>query len=46
LLVAATSSTAAKDIAGVLVKAIAATDSDYADSRKVAVQVPVENYTV
>lgn len=45
-LIAATNSTAAKDIAGVLVKAIASTDADYAAERKVAVRVPVENYTV
>jgi hypothetical protein len=43
-LIAATSSTAAAAIEGILVKAIAATDSDYAvDGRLVAVRVPVEN---
>lgn len=41
-LIAATSSTAAADIVGILVKAIAATDSDYASDRLVEVQVPVE----
>lgn len=43
-LIAATSTTAPSTIAGVLVKAIAATDSDYATTRNVAVRVPVENY--
>lgn len=42
LLVAATSGTATNLIVGVLKKAIAATDSDYADSRSVEVVVPVE----
>lgn len=46
LLIAATSGTAAADIVGVLVKAIAAADSDYATARLVAVEVPVERYTV
>ena len=41
-LIAATSTTAPSDIAGVLVKTIAATDSDYATARKVAVEVPIE----
>lgn len=41
-LVAATSTTAAKDIAGVLKKAITASDADYASDRKVAVEVPIE----
>ena len=46
-LIAATSTTAPSSIVGTLVKAIAATDSDYAtDSRLVAVRVPVEKYTV
>jgi len=44
-LVAATSSTHAYETAGVLVKAIASTDDDYADARTVEVQVPIENYT-
>ena len=44
-LVAATSTTAADDIAGVLVKAIVATDSDYASDRLVAVQIPMEPNT-
>ena len=42
LLVAATSSTAANALVGVLKKAIAATDSDYATSRSVEVIVPME----
>lgn len=33
-------------IAGVLMKAIASTDSDYATARKVAVLVPIERHTV
>lgn len=33
-------------LAGVLVKTIASTDSDYASSRKVGVQVPVERHVV
>ena len=41
-LIAATASTAAADIVGILVKAIAATDSDYASDRLVEVQVPME----
>lgn len=42
LLIAATSSTAPSLIAGVLAKAIAATDSDYATARLVPVEVPIE----
>lgn len=45
LLIAATSSTAAVDHVGVVLKAIAAADSDYATARTIAVQVPVERYT-
>jgi len=45
-LIAATSSSAAGTIAGVLVKAIAATDADYAVAREVAVEVPVEQNVV
>lgn len=45
-LVAATSGTAAVNIVGVLVKAIASTDDDYADERLVAVQVPTERHAV
>lgn len=46
-LVAATSSTGAADIAGVLVKAIASTDSDYATGgRLVEVMVPLDRHTV
>jgi len=41
-LIAATATTAPTSIAGVLVKAIAATDDDYANERLVAVEVPVE----
>ena len=47
LLIAATSSTVPGALEGVLVKAIAATDSDYATSgRLVAVEVPVEKHVV
>lgn len=46
LLVAATSSTAAADIIGVVRKTIASTDSDYATARSIPVDVPVERYTV
>jgi len=45
-LIAATSTTACSDIAGVLVKAIASTDDDYADTRNVLVEVPVEKDVV
>lgn len=45
-LVAAGAATAAVDIVGVLKKAIAATDSDYASDRLVSVLVPVENNVV
>jgi len=41
-LVAATAGTTLQNIAGVLVKAIASTDTDYASDRLVAVQVPIE----
>lgn len=43
---AADDNEAAADIRGVLVKAIAATDSDYATARKVAVRVPVERHVL
>lgn len=43
-LTAAGITTAAKDIVGVLVKTIAATDTDYADTRNVSVEVPLEHY--
>lgn len=43
-LTAAGATTAAKDIVGVLVKTIAATDTDYADTRNVEVEVPTENF--
>ncbi len=46
LLVAATSSTAAADIVGVVRKTILAGDSDYATARSIPVDVPVERYTV
>lgn len=46
LLIAATSSTAAADIVGVVRKTIASTDSDYATARLIPVDVPVERYTV
>jgi hypothetical protein len=45
-LVAAGAATAADDLAGVLVKAITANDEDYADDRKVAVQVPLQRNVV
>ena len=45
-LIAATSTTAPTSIVGVLVKAIASTDADYATERLVAVEVPVENNVV
>ena len=45
-LIAATSTSAPTAIAGVLVKAIAATDSDYATARLVAVRVPIENNVI
>lgn len=45
-LVAAGAATAAANLAGVLVKAITASDSDYASDRKVAVQVPMEKNVV
>jgi hypothetical protein len=45
-LIAMTSSTAASALVGVLVKAITATDDDYADDRLVAVEVPVEKNVV
>ena len=41
-LIEATSATAPSAIAGVLVKAIAATDADYAVARLVAVEVPID----
>lgn len=42
LLIAATSTTAPSTIAGVLAKAIVSTDSDYASTRTVPVEVPCE----
>jgi len=45
-LAAADDNEAAADIIGVLVKAIASTDDDYADARKVAVRIPVEKFTI
>lgn len=42
LLIAATSSTTALSHAGVIKRAIASTDTDYASSRLVPVEVPVE----
>lgn len=44
-LAAADDNEAAADVVGVLVKAIAATDDDYADEREVAVLVPMERHT-
>lgn len=46
LLIAATSSTTALSHAGVIRKTIAATDSDYATARLVAVEVPVEKNVI
>jgi hypothetical protein len=46
LLINAVAGTAAADLVGVLVKSIAATDADYATARLIAVEVPVERYTV
>ena len=45
-LVAATSSTAAVNIVGILKATIAATDSDYATARNVTVVVPTEKHVV
>lgn len=45
-LIAATSSTAAVDIAGVIRHTIASTDSDYASDRLVEVEVPLEKHVV
>lgn len=46
LIAAADDNEAAADIRGVLVKAIASTDSDYATARRVAVQVPLDKHCV
>lgn len=46
LITAAASGTASADIVGVIRKTIASTDSDYATSRLVPVDVPVERFTV
>lgn len=46
LIAAADADEGAADVRGVLVKAIASTDSDYASSRRVGVQVPVERHVV
>jgi hypothetical protein len=43
---AADDNEAAADIRGVLIKAIAATDSDYATARLVPIMVPVEKHVV
>ena len=45
-LAAADDNEAAADIRGVLLKAIAATDADYADARLVPILVPVEKHVV
>lgn len=45
-LAAADDNEAAADIRGVLVKAIASTDDDYATARKVAIRVPAEKHVV
>lgn len=44
LLTAATSSSAAADIIGTIIKAIASTDTDYASARLVSIRVPVEKF--
>ena len=44
LLIAATAGTAAVAIVGIVKKAIAATDADYADSRLIEVRVPTERH--
>lgn len=46
LIAAADADETAGGVRGVLVKAIASTDSDYATSRTVGVQVPVEKHVV
>lgn len=46
LIAAADADEAAVDIRGVLVKAIAATDADYATARTVGVQVPLDRHCV
>jgi len=46
LITAAASGTASADIVGVIRKTIASTDSDYATSRMVPVEVPTERFTV
>ncbi len=45
LLIAATTTSSKGDTLGVLIKAIAAADADYADTRLVSVKVPVEKLT-
>jgi hypothetical protein len=45
-LIPATSSTASVDIIGIIPKAIASTDTDYASDRLVPILVPLEKYTV
>lgn len=45
-LIAATSSSAPTVIAGVIKKAIASTDDDYASERLVSIEVPMEPYVV
>lgn len=46
LIAAADADETAGGVRGVLVKAIASTDDDYATTRKVAVQVPLDKHTV
>lgn len=46
LIAAADADETAGGVRGVLVKAIAATDADYATARRVGVQVPVEKHVV
>ncbi|KKK93261.1 hypothetical protein LCGC14_2694660 [marine sediment metagenome] len=44
-LVAATSSSNAVDILGVVLKAIVATDDDYTDERLISIRIPMERFT-
>lgn len=43
-LVAATSTTAAVDLVGIIEKAVASTDSDYATARLLPIKIPVERH--
>lgn len=46
LIAAADADESADNIAGVLVKTIATTDSDYATSRQVGIKIPVERHVI